>query len=353
MYDMTGLGGKGTLYLLGDVHFSDDHACTPCKAADGCASVTAFIDRLAADKTRQLDVFVELPYIPRPGQTGNRSRALSALDRRFGTSAASMTRGQLRDGASDIYVGVLGHLFKRYRDRIYDRPSRDLSHMRVHFADIRLEPNVNVLLRPEWVNAHVTSVDMLRAVMRAFMYGPDFVGEITRAVGAVGAQHIATTTLSSDKCHKVAKQFLASPDNAVKGAMRKYLDDRLEELMVIFVHEVGFPLAPSPRNHPTSDMYYKEWLGDIWAAHIKAYNWALARAVRFGLRVLVMDAYLVGRMMRFGTQGDAVIYVGDSHADLYARFLHDYLALQPKNSHLADSRRSRGGRERRCVSLTG
>ena len=346
---MTGLGGKGTLYLLGDVHFSDEHACMPCKAEDGCASVVAFIDRLAADHIRQLDVFVELPYIPRAGQSGHRTRALVALDRRFGTSSASNTRGKLRDEASDVYIGVLGHLFKHYRDRIYDRMPHELSHMRVHFADIRLEPNVNVLLRPEWVAEYVTSIDMLRDVMRAFLYGQDFVGEIAQAVGPTGARHIATTTLSADKCHKVAKQFLASPDNAIKHAVRKYLDDRLEELLDIFEHEVRFPQALKMR--PTSDAFYKEWLADIWMAHVKAYDWALARAVRFGLRVLVMDAYLVGRMLRFGTQGDAVIYVGDSHADLYARFLEDYLKLRPKSNHIANSRRSRGGRERRCVQL--
>jgi hypothetical protein len=349
-YDTTAVGGGGTLYLMGDVHFSDDHACVPCRAEDGCASVTSFVDRLAA--RGPLDVFVELPYVPRRGdQQRPRSRALSALDRRFGTSSAADTRGKRREGGSDVYIGVLGTLYKRFRDRIYEHSHAD-GGTRVHFADIRLEPNVNALLRPEWVSEHVTSIDALRAVMRAFLYARDFAAEIASAVGASGAAQVSKSALSSSPpCHKVAKQFLAAPEGDVKDAARKYLDERLEELLDIFSKDVGLPFAPQRAQARKTDVYYKDWLDAVHVAHAKAQQWSLARAVRFGLRVLVMDAYLVFRVMRFGAAGDAVVYVGDSHADLYARFLQDYLGLKPRSSHLADSRRSRGGSERRCVPL--
>lgn len=355
-YDTAPVGGGGTLYLLGDVHFSNDHACVPCRSDQGCATIMTFIDHLASSK-RSLDVFVELPYVPRNGDHHHpRARALSALDHRFGTSSATSSRGKVREGGSDVYVGVLGSLYKKYRDHIYvHHVVDDLGgdSMRVHFADIRLEPNVNALLRPDWIVRHVPSLDALRDVMRAFMFATDFTAAVAAAVGPEGASHVSRTSLASspNKCHKVAKQFLAAPDGDMKSAARAHLDERLEELIDILRADIGgFPAEPPKQR--SSDVYYKEWLESARFAKVKAHQWGLARLVQFGLRVLVMDAYLIFRVMRFATRGDAVVYVGDSHADLYARFLEGRLGLTPRSQHLAQTQRSRGGRERRCVEIS-
>ncbi len=356
--------------LFGDWHFSYEHLCKPCVREQGCATVTRFVREAAAHaraRGTSLDVYLELPYVVRDGP--RRRRVLQALEgfmaRDMGPRARGKTPSALLNkllhriaGASSTYVGVFAQLYREFRGDVYhdldDRRQRrtkasndagEGGAVRFHHADARYEPHVARLLNADvaWLRDHVRTIDRLRALLMAILFSRDFVGDVRRLLGAPTAAKVldldALSTLDAAHggagrpVHKIAKQFLRLRDGPVKAAARRWIEDRVDGLMRVLRDDVGFggPTAAAA-TAPDTDASWKETVQEVREAAQRA---TLPLVMSLGVWVLLMDAYLACRMLRFALQrpdavgGMSVVYVGDAHAQFYLHLLRDYLGVAP------------------------
>lgn len=363
--------GTNRLYMFGDEHFSYDHMCDACERSKGCATIMQFVDEqvsIANERHGTLDVFLEMPYVPSDGKI--RDNVLTYFDRLFRSNAGPPS-GALHQallkmvGSTPFYIGQLAQLYKRYNRELYDdtykRQDAQSTGVRFHYSDARREPNVDAILNDDaikWPTA------VMREVLHAFLFSSDFPADIRRALGTDRA--VVHETLSStgptDKrrvVHKVAKQYHALRDGRLKGALRRYLEDRVEEVITVMRDVVGMdsPASSSSVNEWEQDPPYV-WVSGLREWRTKLHTAAFKTALRFGAIMLIMDAYLLGRMLRFigqradTTGGTSIVYVGDAHADFYVRFFRDYIGLsasvcRPMRGYLDASSTSR------CVAMTG
>ena len=377
-FDIVSSGGSSSrIMVFGDMHFSNRNMCSPCVRADGCASVLDFIDeRSAKAKARgtTLDVFLELPYVPPPAARTRRARAVNHAVVHLGAPppggvGVGMRRGDIITmlrkvgvgpaAPSPRYVGLLGDMMRRYKDRLYptsplQEHDQHQQHQRFHYADIRSDPNIHALLPVAPEAAATGTIDGLRQLMHAFLFSTDFVADVIACCGQgarVLRDGLTTLALTADRggggtwVHRIAKQFHALPGGPVKDAVRAYLTMRVEEVLDIMRNDVGMGSRPA-----VAARYY-DWLDHVRSARAQCYAFGYKTAMHLGVWVVMMDAYLLCRMLRFlGPGSETIVYVGDAHAEFYARFFVEYMGLRPLHDFASDSRRSRGGRERRCVT---
>ena len=375
-------GGSSRIMVFGDMHFSNRNMCSPCVRADGCASVLDFIDERSAKAEARgttLDVFLELPYVPPPAARTRRARAVNHAVVHLGAPPPSgvgvgigMRRGDIiamlrkvgvgPAAPSPRYVGLLGDMMRRYKDRLYptsplqNQQQQQQQQQRFHYADIRSDPNIHALLPVAPEAAATGTIDGLRQLMHAFLFSADFVADVIACCGQ-GARVVrdGLTTLAPPPSkqgvgtgtwvHRIAKQFHALPGGPVKDAVRAYLTMRVEEVLDIMRNDVGMGSRPA-----VAARYY-DWLDHVRSARAQCYAFGYKTAMHLGVWVVMMDAYLLCRMLRFlGPGSETIVYVGDAHAEFYARFFVEYMGLRPLHDFASDSRRSRGGRERRCVT---
>jgi hypothetical protein len=272
---------------------------------------------------------------------------------------------QLTEGNNNNsrYVGLLGNLLLRFKDDLYHDSFKDLASssaagVRFHYADIRYDANIRGLLpsrKSATTHEHVTTSDGLRALLHAFMFGTDFVADVNACcrTAKVLPGSLSSLEPNGPRLHRVSKQFHRLPEGRAKHAVRSYLSSRVEELIFIMHHDVGLdqskhtlqPVTPGPAG-------YEPWLSKIRAVHADYHVFAYHDAMHLGVWVLLMDAYLLCRLLRFAAPGGStIVYVGDAHAYFLTRFFRDYMGLQPTQDFAANSKRSRGGRERRCVDV--
>lgn len=390
--------------LFGDWHFSYEHLCKPCVREQGCATVTRFIREAAAHARAQgssLDVYLELPYVERDGP--RRRRVVQALEgfmaRDMGPRARGKTPSALLNkllhriaGASSTYVGVFAQLYREFRDDVYHDPGErrrppakragegEGGAVRFHYGDARYEPHVALLLNADvaWLRDHVRSIDRLRALVMAILFSRDFVGDVRRVLGVATAAKVldlhALSTLDAAHggagrpVHKIAKQFLRLRDGPVKAAARRWIEDRVDGLMRVLRDDVGFGVAgeaatTTPAGRPDAgDAPWRETVQQVRAAAQRA---TLPIVMSLGVWVLLMDAYLACRMLRFALQrpdavgGMSIVYVGDAHAQFYLGLLRDYMGVAPTTCqpHVLATRRRGGVPEDqqqpvRCVRMT-
>lgn len=404
---------KHRVVLFGDWHFSYEHLCKPCVREQGCATVTRFIREAAAHaraRGTSLDVYLELPYVVRDGP--RRTRVIEALEgfmaRDMGPRARGKTPSALLNkllhriaGASSTYVGVFAQLYREFRADVYrdlddgaggrakrGRGSKAAQHdagegeggaVRFHHADARYEPHVARLLNADvaWLRDHVRTIDRLRALLMAILFSRDFVGDVRRLLDAPTAAKVldldALSTLDAAHggagrpVHKIAKQFLRLRDGPVKTAARRWIEDRVDGLMRVLRDDVGFGAGSASRaaaTTPASTDADAPWKDTVQEVREAAQAATLPLVMSLGVWVLLMDAYLACRMLRFALQrpdavgGMSVVYVGDAHAQFYLHLLRDYMGVAPMTCqpHALAPRRKAGQQEQdqpvRCVRLT-
>ena len=321
------------LLVFGDEHFSYDNQCQPCDRLEGCVQIAALIRELKAgalESRTTLDVYLEMPYVAPRGK--RRSHVIAFLD------------GQMRDPSSrrrgEGYAGIFTKLYREFRGDLYEDAGRAKNPtVRFHYCDARSEPNVETFAvaspeRVPWFHEHVNTADRMRELMRAFLFGASFANDMRALFGADAAVEPSL----SEGVHKVAKQFRSLRPGQTKDALRAFLETRIEELIVTLSDDVGFGSIAAPARFfakPDGD----EWADRLRSARCQLYQNAFAVAMLLGVRVLIMDAYLLCRLVRFSTEraetagGRSVVYVGDDHARMYARFLTEQMKLPPSLSH--------------------
>ena len=362
-----GLPGDGSVYIFGDQHHSVRNRCSPCRRSEGCASIIDFIEehvRAGAASGTPVDVFLELPYAPSPSRS-HHDRALRSVRRQFFSEAAAAAtqRGRKGDHQEDggdqdaqrqaRYVGLLGDMFSRFQDKMYGAEKMAMrnrragpgggkaggggSNVRFHYADIRWEANVRVMLdarSPHWILQHARTSTKVRALLMAFLFGTDFPGDVARICGPEA--NVIASSLSTlpgrpgVAVHKVAKQYHKLPEGHAKSALRAYLEGRLDDIVRVLKDHVGYDsmLGVVAAAHARKNRDQHKWDTHVLQAHAAYALQSLSSVVRFGLRVLLMDAYLMCRMMRYASAfpgGTTIVYVGDGHAEEYVGFLKFHL----------------------------
>ena len=89
------------------------------------------------------------------------------------------------------------------------------------------------------------------------------------------------------------------------------------------VSAAGDPIAPMPL-----------WQQKVGIAHEQFYRASYKLVMQLAVHLVLMDAYLVCRLLRFCTRpeaagGESIVYVGNAHAEYYVSFFQDYMGLTP------------------------
>lgn len=379
-------GRTHRVFIFGDEHFRYDNMCSPCRKKDGCEDIVAFVQRLVDEPPGgSLDVLLEMPYVVRSGPL--RTRWLKRLDavmrsdpEHFFRATASVfgvpaSIGDERSSSSsrykDIkrmmsrllgetpkgYIGVFSQLYRRFSSMLYDDDVKSTTRrrgVRFHYCDARHEPHVELLLPsldPANFHRHVRTLGQLRALLHAFLLAEDFHADISGVFGRDRANALvvpdALSSMGGKKknksLHKIAKQFHLIPDAGMKLAARRYIEDRIEDALHVMEHDLGMEdgaytvaAAAAAGEQEGSDARHGRshysWLHELRMVHGKFYDVFFPLVMSFTVHMLLMDAYLICRMLRFvcGNAGGAtVVYAGDAHAEHYVSFLHDYVGLRP------------------------
>ena len=291
------------------------------------------------------------------------------------------------DDASPRYIGVISQLYREFRDDFYaadampppDAIIGDQARARFHYCDARQEVHVARLLPiidPARFHRYVRTSDQLRDVMRAFLFAPDFEREVKRIFGTREAARLLTRRTSRGAgganagmgAHKVAKQFLALPEGRVRDAARRYLEDRLEDAVSVARLDLGFDRGPhilaashsAQAKKVDADDHF-EWLGKFRRLHGQYYEAFFPEVIKFSTHLLLMDAYLLCRLLRFCccapptravVDRTAIVYAGDTHAEFYVAFFVDYLGVDPAVcAKLGDRRGRDAAATNRCVDM--
>lgn len=225
-------------------------------------------------------------------------------------------------------AGVLGILFDRFKDDLYaiKKPSRG----RIHFADVRSEPSRSGL--------PTHSADFIRqaptlAHVKAFLLNIMF-GDNTKYPTKVNKQF-----------HKLK--------NVYKDCLRSYLNERLESLLEYMRIKLQY-------NHQVQTNSNVSWFSRIYL---------------LGVRVLVMDAYLLARMIYYTFQKPLsskpdnqriVLYSGSAHTAAVVTFMLYYMpssleirnvyneksrAIRSKVNHDDDDKLNNTERTLRCINI--
>jgi hypothetical protein len=305
------------IIVFGDQHFSYDNLCAnPCNKPE-CELITAFIQRYVknAKKTgKTLDVYVELPYVPK--DLVRKSAQISKIEDSTRNNVASledfMDESDGREKEQQQRLGIIGHIFKVFGKHLYDEETKmigNASNVRFHYADARFEKNTLMLI-PTDVDRLVSSLDWdgsrLVRVLAAMIFGTDF----GLSLPIEERRLVFPASLSTWRgrtVHKIAKQFLKLPAGMLKDRLRLYLDMRVNRVV---------PWVRQLRNCSRSDP-------------------ESCKEIVIYIRSVLMDAYLLSRMIYYATQkqaskGVSIIYVGHAHAMEIVTFLREYAQMPPE-----------------------
>lgn len=382
--------------LFGDEHFSSMNQCRNCKEDPRCLTTEDFISRteyttearVSPNKRRELDVFVEFPYLMRSGFL--RETFMKYIDRYMGygwqttTMSAkkkrklrrkvvfsSLLRGVLsscipsakrsqqhgskrneeeEEPAAAAEAGMLGVLYRAFRDKVYN-PSHahdsGKNIVRYHASDVRWEPNMWMYIKAppffpidrfhRWMwdfCCYFSSVDTYGKLIETFLYSADFPGNLRALLGERAlVTYSALSTLSDTDdnrkhrlTHKIAKQYhsLEKVDASLQQAVRRYLDDRLREILESMKNGASFD---------SMDSATERWT-NICASEKRMR--CFVEVVHIRTPGLLMDAYLLCRMLRFLYNqtspvkiSKAIVYAGQAHIGKYIDFLENYLGFVP------------------------
>jgi hypothetical protein len=172
-------------------------------------------------------------------------------------------------------AGVLGVLFERFKNDLY--MAKKQSRGRIHFADVRSEPCRSGL--------------------------PPSTGEfIKQAPTLANVRTLLTNIMFGDHAkypNKVNKQF-HKLKNVYKDCLRAYLNERLDTLLEYMRIKLQY-------NHQVQTNKNVSWF---------------SRVYMLGVRVLVMDAYLIGRMIYYAFQKTSTFKTDNRRVILYSGSAH-------------------------------
>jgi hypothetical protein len=297
------------IIIFGDMHFSYTGMCKPCNPRE-CETITLFIERYAKTK-KSLDVFLELPYVTR-----NKVIKKMWVNQIDTVTQRNVDNLQYIDhGEGERVIGIIGHLFRVFKKNLYDDETKmtgNVRNVRFHYADARHEHNV-VRMIPSDVDRLIKQTDgdigRIVTTMRAMIFGIDFASSLSSLT--VRERQItfpfSLSTWRGRPVHKVAKQFLKLPAGEMKNKLKSYLEGRLEDV--------------------------ERTIRNIKQTKARATQIPLNDEMLIYIRTIIMDAYLLSRMMYYANLdrtvgGASIVYVGHSHSIEIVKFLRDSIGLQ-------------------------
>jgi len=361
------------IIILGDAHFSDANMCDKCEPP-GCETIVSMLHRFvkeSGDHGRDLDVHIELPYVP-PARNDwkhrfnvlkvvedrshlNASDASDAIDASSGTAAASSAASASASAASAAAasasppsdsisygvhraasarrLGMLGRLYHNFKKYLYDDDAKRVpgQHVRFHYIDIRLDPNISAL--PQYL----TTVEDMHTILTALIFGAYSAADASKMPFLAHPESLSRyrhrsktrTKTRSRTVHKVTKQYLKLMDHPVACELfpnvTTYLQDRIHDLCD--ATRIQMQLSDS---HSASDR----------------------RVLGGDATFLVMDAYLLCRALYFAAEhaaGTTVVYVGGKHVENIVMYMMHYEHKTPSLCHKL-TRSNSSHKYNRCIS---
>jgi len=319
---------SNNIIILGDAHFSDENMCSPCLKSSGCETIDDMFHRFVDESNahnRHLDVHIELPYVsPVSKNWQHRGSILdtlgyiSRLNSPASAAAEPVAPDALHRAVSARRLGMLGRLYHNFKDYLYDDDSKSdpaddsksERHVRFHYIDIRMEPNIDAL--PQYMK---TANDM-HARLTSLIFGNYSDTDAALMPFLAYKQSLSTHTSRANvtrTVHKVTKQYLKLMDHPVATEMfpnvTAYLQDRIHEL----VEASRIQMQLSDRS-------------------IASDSSALGRDALF----FITDAYLLCRALFYAAEhpgGTTAVYVGGQHAECIVTYMMHYEHQRPSLCH--------------------
>lgn len=341
-----------TILLLGDVHTSYKNTCDDCDTDPECTSLVDFIKRLDDESRRNntpLDVYLELPVVPK--REALRSSIIRRVDKFLMKNASAGTALMEFFGIRPRYIGQFSPIFRAFRDRIYhhhDNTARS-PQQRFHYTDARLDLMIQILVSHPATQDPVEfhrryDIDDVRELLLAFLLSDDFVRDVGKVIGddhivdklmrRVGPDVL--TTYRGKVVHRIAKQVHKLPTPRLREALRAYIRDCVERMCdklrnVLHYDKVRESVLTSSGK-----------LSGRYAALFRTF-------VTLDVQLVLMDTYLLARMLRFATTGKqsdrgiSVVFAGDAHIVNYRTFFERYMQLEASSVCHVPRRRSNDG----------
>lgn len=257
--------GAVMMYLFGDHHFSLSNTCE-CDGFHDCYNISDFIMRFLDEKKLSKLHAESDVFMEVPFGKGT-SKAISPPSIRTSTRFT-------------YHAGVLGILFDRFKDDLY--AVKEKSRGRIHFADVRSEPSRSGL--PKSSSEFISQAPTL-AHMRSLL------------VDIMFDDHAKYPNKVNKQFHKLK--------NSYKDCLRAYLMERLDALMEYMRIKLHY-------NHQVRTNVNVSWFSRIYL---------------LGVRVLVMDAYLLARMIYYMFQRPNAFKTSNHRVILYSGSAHTAAAV--------------------------
>jgi hypothetical protein len=209
-------------------------------------------------------------------------------------------------------LGMLGRLYHNFKDYLYDDTSKSdpQRHVRFHYIDIRMEPNIDAL--PQYI----TTANDMHARLTSLIFG-DYSDEDAARMPFLAYKESLSTYTNRENVtrtvHKVTKQYLKLMDHPAATEkfpnVTAYLQDRIHEL----VEARRIQMQLSDRS-VASD----------------------SRALGHDALFLVTDAYLLCRALLYAAEhpgGTTAVYVGGQHAECIVTYMMHYEHQRPSLCH--------------------
>jgi hypothetical protein len=134
--------------------------------------------------------------------------------------------------------------------------------------------------------------------------------------------------------HKIAKQFWKLSEKERK-LMKKYFDMRIQEFVAFLTTEVPYESLITTEYDDGDVSHGTIVINKARAELTRVYRDIFAHIYTWIIKVFIMDAYLLCRMMYYITVKQAsgsttIVYAGDAHANYYVRCLRDVFGWSPK-----------------------
>lgn len=307
--------------LFGDEHNSKAGLCKSCKTKKNCYYITEFLDKVTK---KYSDIFIE---------------------------SFSLTPSQRVGSIPKYQDDVLGDVITHYHAKMYNHSRVTSNMVRVHYTDIRNEPDLRDLFKivmglflqdtkdtKDTKDTRTVDYD-ISVLPTYFKMTTCFKRLIDAMVKSNNYQESIKTLLQNvDKnyntpVHKIRKQLLKIKDRKVRASLLKFHKDRCQKI----VQSTSAYNKIFKRNSTGTSLTYQEEsvVFDTlmaWFTHI-------------------MDMYTLARMMYYIEKGDSslfVSYAGSLHTLNYLMFFMVYLEGSEMIHYQPESNVTKS---KRCVTL--
>lgn len=258
------------MYLMGDIHFSFDNMCPPskCVPKKGCVDIGRFLHNVTSEPalraiSLETDVFMEVPF----------------------GDIMKKKKNQTKGDSSDPHIkdfgeraGILGWMYKHFSNRLYAHGRSSTRLGRFHFVDVRT--NTGSTGMPS------TTTDFLRS-----------------APTVADAYKLMYRILMDDPVRsKVAKQFHKLKGSPYQLRLAEYIKTSVEHI-INDIRKSYTHNTPAKKESSFDNIFF------------------------YKVRVLVMDTYLLGRMLYYMIRDTKqlhhriVLYAGAMHTSNVTSFL--------------------------------